>query len=149
MQACVPSKMSVRGKGKILHSLQCERVACCVADLLQLSHFGTLSVCFQEKGEEGTRLRGSPGSPGHSQQQTPVFRSGRRRGQKRRHGPFKRHSTFSKIPSCTRSSCKLSTYLDISSLTGYDWPAGQTSLLIGFACTALSLLLAFAPATRR
>lgn len=35
------------------------------------------------------------------------------------------------------------------SLTGYDWPAGQASLLIGFACTALSLLLALAPATRR
>lgn len=50
MQACLPSKMSVREKGKILHSLQCKRVACCVADLLQLSHFGTL-VCVSRKKE--------------------------------------------------------------------------------------------------
>lgn len=45
---------------------------------------------------------------------------------KRRCGPFKRHSTFPKIPSCTRSSRKLSTYLAISLL---NWVrlAGGTS----------------------
>lgn len=97
--------------------------------------FRDTSVCFQEKREQGTRLRGSPGSPRLCEQQTPIFRGGRRRGQKRGRGPFKTHSTFfSKIPSCTRSSRELSTYLAISLLLNWVRPAGGASEPFRWLC---------------
>jgi hypothetical protein len=43
----------MKKKSKILHSLQCvepERIARCIADLLQLSHFGTRE-CVSRKNE--------------------------------------------------------------------------------------------------
>lgn len=48
---CAKQNECVRKKSKILHSVQCverERIARCVADLLQLSHFGT-RVCVSRK----------------------------------------------------------------------------------------------------
>lgn len=64
---CAEQNVCVREKlrSASVQCVECERTARCVADLLQLSHFGTL-VCFQEKREEGIRLRGSPGSPKRS-----------------------------------------------------------------------------------
>ena len=80
---CAEQNERVRKKSKILrsvHSVERERIARYVADLLQLSHFGTLVCVSRKKQEEGNRLRGSPGSPRHSQEQTPVFRGGGGRG---------------------------------------------------------------------
>lgn len=130
--------MIVQGKkkSKILYSVQCverERIARCVADLLQLSHFGT-QVCFQEKTRGRNQAEGLVGFP----QALPVADTGIARRatawSKRRRGPFKTHSTFSKIPSCTRSSRKLSTYLAISLLLNWVRPAGGASELFHWLC---------------
>lgn len=138
---CAEQNECTRKKSKIFRSVRYverERISRCVADLLQLSHFGTRVCASRKKREEGASLRVSPDSPTHFQQQTAVFRGGRRRGQKkkkkRRRGPFKSHSTFSKIPSCTRSSLKLSTYLAKSLLLHWVRQAGGANEPFHWLC---------------
>lgn len=49
---CAEQNEGERKKSKILHSVQCvewEGIARCIADLLQLSHFGTLVCVFPGK----------------------------------------------------------------------------------------------------
>lgn len=67
---------------------------------------------------------------------------------KRRRCPFKRQSTFSKIPSCTRSSRKLSTYLAISLLLDWVRPAGGASEPFHWSCPQGSLSLIGSQACR-
>lgn len=52
-----------REKGKIWHSLQRECVACCVADFLQLSHFGTLVRVSRKKERGRNQAEGLAGFP--------------------------------------------------------------------------------------
>lgn len=67
---CAEQNDCVRGgESKILHSVQCverERIARCVADLLQLSHFGT-QVCFQEKKKKTRGRKQAEGLAGFPQ----------------------------------------------------------------------------------
>lgn len=125
--------MSVCGgkKSKNLRSVQCvesERIARWVADLLQLSHFGT-GMCVSRKNERKEPGWGAhrvpPGTPSSRHRYSAAAGGGMVK--KRRRGPFKSHSTFSKIPSCTRSSRKLSTYLAIALLLHWVRPAGGAS----------------------
>lgn len=95
-----------------------------------------------KKREEGTRLRGSPGSPRHSQHRHRYSAAGGGvlKKKKKCRGPFKSHSTFSKIPSCTRSSRKLSTYLAKSLLLYWVRPAGGVNEPFHWLCAHGPLL---------
>ena len=137
-----------------MHSVERERIARYVADLLQLSHFGTL-VCVSRKKTGGrNQAEGLTGFP----QALPAADTGfprraaawLKKKKKKCRGPFKSHSAFSKIPSCTRSSRKLSTYLAKSLLIYWVRPAGGPNEPFHWLCAqALSFLLVPALATRR
>lgn len=140
---CAEQNERTRKKSKIFRSVRYverERISRCVADLLQLSHFGTRVCASRKKREEGASLRVSPGSPTHFQQQTAAFRGGRRRGQKKKKGaaaPLRATAPSPRYHLAPRVHLSsLPTLLNPSSSTGYDRRAGRTSLFIGFARTA-------------
>lgn len=146
--------MSTSGKSQVLHSVQCvERghIARCIADLLQLSHFGTRASVSRknERKEPGLgALRVPPGTCSSSRHRYSAAGGGV--VQKGAAAPLRGEAPsprYHLAPGVHFSSPP--TLLDPSYLTGYDRPAGRASLFIGRARRARSLRLAVVPATRR
>ena len=120
-----------------MHSDERERIAYYVADLLQLSHFGTL-VCVSRKKTGGrSQAEGLTGFP----QALPAADTGIPRGaaawllKKKKSAAAPLRATAPSLryhlaPGVHVSS--LPTLLNPSSFTGYDRRAGRTSLFIGF-----------------